>query len=125
MKILFVIILSMISFFKQSNSNQSPHLVCKGIKWYDNETNYIEWRVIKGIPKYKVIFKIKDKTEIAKFSIRKGSAGTVIGTGGWSLKTGEKSSLTLTYSITNKIFKINSRYTDLRIEGKCNGDLDL
>ncbi len=125
MRILLILILSIIIYFKQSNANQNTHLFCKGIKWSHNQTYFLEWKVIKGIPKYKIVFNINDKTEVAKFSIRKGNAGTVIGTGGWNLKTGEKSSLTLTYSITNKIFKINSRYTDLRIEGKCVGDLDL
>ena len=98
---------------------------CKGVQWLNSKTIYAEWEVIKRIPKYKVIFYIDDKIKVAKFSIRKGNAGTIIGLGGWVLKTGEKSSLSITYSLTTKIFKVKSRYNNLRIEGKCLGDFQL
>jgi len=107
------------------NSNTNIILSCKGVQWLNSKTIYAEWEVIKRIPKYKVIFYIGDKIKVAKFSIRKGNAGTIIGLGGWDLKTGEKSSLSITYSLTTKIFKVKSRYNNLRIEGKCLGDFQL
>ena len=126
MKIMFlIIIIVLFNFIKISHTASVKELDCKGIKWSDNKTTYIEWTVKKRIPKFIVTFKINNNLKIAKFSIRKANAGAIIGIGGWERKTGEKSSLTMTYSILNKIFKINSRYTDLRIEGKCIGNLNL
>jgi len=113
------------SIIKNAQTQPIEELHCKGIKWLNNETSYLEWKVKKGIPKFLVIFKNNDDLKIAKFSIRKANGGAVVGLGGWERKTGEKSSLTMTYSILNKIFKINSRYTNLRIEGKCIGKLNL
>ena len=40
-------------------------------------------------------------------------------------KIEEKSSLSFTYSLTNKIFKMKSRYSDTKIEGKCKGKITL
>lgn len=119
--IIIIILLNITSIHSQEES----HFLCKGIYWSDNNAKYAEWTVIKAIPKHKINFKINNKVKIAKFSIRKGNAGTIIGIGGWFNKTGEKSSLTISYSITNKIFKLKSRYTDTRIEGKCLGKLIL
>ena len=126
MKILHLIaIMILLSIIKNAQTQSLEELNCKGIQWSKNGTSYIEWTVKKGIPKFLVIFKINDDIKIAKFSIKKANGGAVVGLGGWERKTGEKSSLTMTYSILNKIFKINSRYTDLRIEGKCVGNLNL
>ena len=126
MKIIYlIIIIILFNVIKNIQAQSSEELNCKGIQWSKNKTSYIEWTVKKRIPKFLIIFKIKDDIKIAKFSIRKANGGAVVGLGGWERKTGEKSSLTMTYSILNKIFKINSRYSDLRIEGKCIGNLNL
>ena len=100
-------------------------LFCKGVYWSNNKVDYSEWYIIKGTPKYKINFIINKLIKKAKFSIRKGNGGTVIGTGGWDKKTGEKSSLTISYSLTNKIFKMQSRYSDTRVEGICIGKINL
>jgi len=120
-----IIIVIFFSIIKNTQAQSNNELDCKGIKWEKNKTSYLEWTVKKGIPKFLIIFKINDNIKTAKFSIRKANGGAVVGLGGWERKTGEKSSLTMTYSILNKIFKINSRYSDLRIEGKCTGNLNL
>ena len=106
-------------------SIEENSLFCKGIYWSNNKAQYTEWQLIKGIPKYYIDFKINYSIKKAKFSIRKGNGGTIIGTGGWDKKTGEKSSLTISYSLTNQVFKMNSRYSDTRIEGKCSGSINL
>ena len=126
MKLFYVIfIIFNIININPVSSNTNIILSCKGVQWLNSKTIYAEWEVIKRIPKYKVIFYIDDKIKVAKFSIRKGNAGTIIGLGGWDLKTGEKSSLSITYSLTTKIFKVKSRYNNLRIEGKCLGNFQL
>jgi len=123
------LICSIISFYLLSitfcHSKEDKNLLCKGIYWSNNSAEYAEWTIIKAIPKHKIYFKINNKIKIAKFSIRKGNAGIIIGTGGWFNKTGEKSSLTISYSLTNNIFKMKSRYTDTRVEGKCIGKMIL
>jgi hypothetical protein len=106
-------------------SLEEKNVFCKGVYWSNNKAEYAEWYIIKGIPKYYINFKINNLLKKAKFSIRKGNGGTIIGTGGWDKKTGEKSSLTISYSLTNKIFKMKSRYSDTRIEGKCIGSINL
>ena len=65
-------------------------LFCKGVYWSNNKVEYSEWHIIKGTPKYKINFIINNLIKKAKFSIRKGNGGTIIGTGGWDKKTGEK-----------------------------------
>ena len=116
-----------IIFFKITTvySIEEKSVFCKGIYWSKNNAEYAEWNIIKGMPKYYINFKINDVIKKAKFSIRKGNGGTIIGTGGWDKKTGEKSSLTISYSLTNKTFKMKSRYSDTRIEGKCTGKIKL
>ena len=106
-------------------SLEEESLLCKGVYWSNNKAEYSEWTIIKGTPKYKINFIINNLIKKAKFSIRKGNGGTVIGTGGWDKKTGEKSSLTISYSLTNKIFKMQSRYSDTRVEGICIGKINL
>ena len=106
-------------------SLEEKSVFCKGIYWSNNKAEYAEWYIIKGIPKYYINFKINNLLKKTKFSMRKGNGGTIIGTGGWDKKTGEKSSLTISYSLTNKIFKMKSRYSDTRIEGKCIGSINL
>ena len=106
-------------------SVEEKGLFCKGIYSSNSKVNYAEWYIIKGMPKYHINFQINNLIKKAKFSIRKGNGGTIIGTGGWNRKTGEKSSLTISYSLTNKIFKMKSRYSDTRVEGKCTGSIDL
>ena len=106
-------------------SLEEESLFCKGVYWSNNKVDYSEWYIIKGTPKYKINFIINKLIKKAKFSIRKGNGGTVIGTGGWDKKTGEKSSLTISYSLTNKIFKMQSRYSDTRVEGICIGKINL
>ena len=106
-------------------SAEEKSIFCKGIYWSNNTAEYAEWDIIYGIPKYYINFKINNSIKKAKFSIRKGNGGTIIGTGGWDKKTGEQSSLTLLYSLSNKTFKMKSRYTDTRIEGQCTGVMTL
>ena len=127
-KYIFLILqIIFITFFKITTvySIEEKTVFCKGIYWSKNNAAYAEWHIIKGMPKYYINFKINDSIKKAKFSIRKGNGGTIIGTGGWDKKTGEKSSLTISYSLTNKIFKMKSRYSDTRIEGKCIGSINL
>ena len=127
-KYIFLILqIIFITFFKITTvySIEEKTVFCKGIYWSKNNAAYAEWHIIKGMPKYYINFKINDLLKKAKFSIRKGNGGTIIGTGGWDKKTGEKSSLTISYSLTSKIFKMKSRYSDTRIEGKCIGSINL
>ena len=122
--ILQIIIITFIKI-TMVHSAEEKSIFCKGIYWSNNKAEYAEWHLIYGIPKYYINFKINNSIKKAKFSIRKGNGGTIIGTGGWDKKTGEQSSLTLLYSLSNKIFKMKSRYTDTRIEGKCTGIMTL
>ena len=122
--ILQIIIITFIKI-TMVHSAEEKSIFCKGIYWSNNKVEYAEWHLIYGIPKYYINFKISNSIKKAKFSIRKGNGGTIIGTGGWDKKTGEKSSLTLLYSLSNKTFKMKSRYTDTRIEGKCTGMIKL
>ena len=107
------------------HSSNLEELSYKGIFWSNKNAKYAEWQVIKKISAYKIYFKIDNVRKIAKVSFRKGNAGTVIGIGGWVNKTEEKSSLNFTYSLTNKVFKMKSRYSDTKIEGKCEGKINL
>ena len=120
-----IIITTIFIILKPAYSSENNQLNCKGIYWLNQKALYIEWTIKKGIPKFTISFKINNDIELAKFSIRKGNAGTIIGIGGWDKKTGEKNSLSIRYSILTKIFKMESRYTNLRIEGKCKGILKL
>ena len=127
-KIKLLIIQFIILFFFSSsilNASNLEELSCKGIFWSNKNAKYAEWEVIKRISTYKIYFKIDDVRKTAKVSFRKGNAGIVIGIGGWENKTEEKSSLSFTYSLTNKVFKMKSRYSDTKIEGKCEGEINL
>ena len=127
-KIKLLIIQFIILFFFPSSilhSSNLEELSCKGIFWSNKNAKYAEWQVIKKISAYKIYFKIDNVRKTAKVSFRKGNAGTVIGIGGWVNKTEEKSSLNFTYSLTNKVFKMKSRYSDTKIEGKCEGKINL
>jgi len=125
--IFLVLQIIFITFFKitMAYSIEEKSVFCKGIYWSNSNAEYAEWYIIKGMPKHHINFKINDLIKKAKFSIRKGNGGILIGTGGWDKKTGEKSSLTISYSLTNKTFKMESRYSDTRIEGKCTGIIKL
>ena len=125
--IFLVLQIIFITFFKitMSYSVEEKSVFCKGIYWSNSNAEYAEWYIIKGMPKHHINFKINDLIKKAKFSIRKGNGGILIGTGGWDKKTGEKSSLTISYSLTNKTFKMESRYSNTRIEGKCTGSIKL
>ena len=122
--ILQIIIITFIKI-TMLHSAEEKSIFCKGIYWSNNKAEYAEWHLIYGIPKYVINFKINNSIKKAKFSIRKGNGGILIGTGGWDKKTGEKSSLTISYSLTNKTFKMESRYSNTRIEGKCTGSIKL
>ena len=127
-KIQLLIIQFIILFFFLSSilyASNLEELSCKGIFWSNKNAKYAEWEVIKRISTYKIYFKIDDVRKTAKVSFRKGNAGIVIGIGGWENKTEEKSSLSFTYSLTNKVFKMKSRYSDTKIEGKCEGEINL
>ncbi len=127
-KIKILIIQFIILFFFPSsilNASNLEELSCKGIFWSNKNAKYAEWEVIKRISTYKIYFKIDNLRKTAKVSFRKGNAGTVIGIGGWENRTEEKSSLSFTYSLTNKVFKMKSRYSDTKIEGKCEGEINL
>ena len=106
-------------------ASNKEYLNCQGIYWSNKEAQFAEWKIIKGVSAYKIYLKINDLEKIAKVLFRKGNAGIVIGTGGWENKIAEKSSLTFTYSLTNKIFKMKSRYSKTKIEGKCIGKINL
>ena len=106
-------------------ASNEEYLTCKGIYWSNKEAQFAEWKIIKRVSAYKIYLKINDLEKIAKVLFRKGNAGIVIGTGGWENKIAEKSSLSFTYSLTNKIFKMKSRYSDTKIEGKCTGKINL
>ncbi len=123
--LLMQIILFLLFQNKMLFASDMEKLNCKGIFWSHKEAQYAEWQVIKRVSTYKVYFKINDLKKTAKVSFRKGNAGVIIGMGGWENKAKEKSSLSFSYSITQKIFKMKSRYTDTRIEGKCVGKINL
>ena len=106
-------------------ASNEEYLTCQGIYWSNKEAQFAEWKIIKRVSAYKIYFKINDLKKVAKASFRKGNAGIVIGMGGWENKIEEKSSLSFTYSLTNKIFKMKSRYSDTKIEGKCTGKINL
>ena len=107
------------------HASNKEYLTCKGIYWSNKEAQFAEWKIIKRVSAYKIYFKINNLKKIAKVSFRKGNAGTVIGIGGWEDRIEEKSSLSFTYSLTNKIFKMKSRYSNTKIEGKCKGKINL
>ena len=92
-------------------ASNKEYLNCQGIYWSNKEAQFAEWKIIKRVSTYKIYFEMNDLKKIAKVSFRKGNAGIVIGTGGWENKIAEKSSLSFTYSLTNKIFKMKSRYS--------------
>ncbi|PPR17208.1 MAG: hypothetical protein CFH33_00078 [Alphaproteobacteria bacterium MarineAlpha9_Bin3] len=123
--IVFLIIILYLFPFSASKAANQEQLFCKGIYWSNKEAQYAEWKVIKRVSVHKIHFKINDLKKIAKVSFRKGNAGIVIGIGGWQNRTEEKSSLSFTYSLTNKLFKMKSRYSDIKIEGKCKGKIYL
>ncbi len=93
-------------------ASNKEYLNCQGIYWSNKEAQFAEWKIIKRVSTYKIYFEMNDLKKIAKVSFRKGNAGIVIGTGGWEDKIEEKSSLSFTYSLTNKIFKMKSRYSN-------------
>ena len=123
--ILYLIVLLFFFPFSILKASNQEALFCKGIYWSNKEANYAEWKVIKRVSIYKIYFKINEIKKIARASFRKGNAGTVIGMGGWENRTEEQSSLSFTYSLTNKVFKMKSRYSDTKIEGKCEGKIYL
>ena len=47
----------------------------------------------------KIIFKLDDDSRTAKFKVRKGNAGIIVGTGGWERETGEKTSLNIFFLV--------------------------
>ena len=106
-------------------ASNEEYLTYKGIYQSNKEAQFAEWKIIKRVSTYKIYLKINGLEKIAKVSFREGNAGTVIRTGGWKNKIAEKSSLFFTYSLTNKIFKIKSKYSDTKIEGKCKGKITL
>ena len=106
-------------------ASNKEYLTCKGIYWSNKKAQFAEWKIIKRVSAYKIYLKINNLDKIAKVSFRKANAGIVLGTGGWENKIAEKSSLSFTYSLTNKIFKMKSRYSDTKIEGKCKGKINL
>ena len=106
-------------------ASNEEYLTCKGIYWSNKKAQFAEWKIIKRVSAYKIYLKINNLDKIAKVSFRKANAGIVLGTGGWENKIAEKSSLSFTYSLTNKIFKMKSRYSDTKIEGKCKGKIIL
>ena len=131
-----------IGIIGQNEGNGHPYSFSAIFNGYDkkNLIKHCPFSLIKDyLPKYQtdnnIIKKAKvthiwtqDKSiskKIAKVSFRKGNAGIVIGTGGWENKIEEKSSLSFTYSLTNKIFKMKSRYSNTKIEGKCKGKINL
>ena len=123
--ILKVIVIFILFPILTLNASNEEELSCQGVYWSDKKAQFAEWIIIKRISIYKIYFKINDLKKTARVSFRKGNAGTVIGMGGWTNKTEEKSSLSFTYSLTNKIFKMKSRYSDIKIEGKCEGKINL
>ena len=92
---------------------------CRGIYSTQNSLKYAEWNIIKRISNFKIIFKLGDDSRTAKFKVRKGNAGIIVGTGGWERETGEKTYLNMFFSQTNKSFKMTSRYSYLRVQGLC------
>ena len=106
-------------------ASNKEYLTCQGIYWSNKKAQFAEWKIIKRVSAYKIYLKINNLDKIAKVSFRKANAGIVLGTGGWENKIAEKSSLSFTYSLTNKIFKMKSRYSDTKIEGKCIGKINL
>ena len=124
---LLIIPFIILFFFYHSilNASNLDELSCKGIFWSDKDAEYAEWQVIKRVSTYKIYFKINNIRKTAKVSFRKGNAGTVIGMGGWENKTEERSSLSFTYSLTNRVFKMKSRYSNTKLEGKCEGKINL
>lgn len=125
--ILFIIYIFINSISANLNSYASnkSNLKCKGIYWSNKEAQYAEWKIIKRVSNYKIYFQINNEKKSAKVSFRKGNGGTIIGMGGWENSIEEKSSLSFTYSLTKKIFKMKSRYSDTKIEGRCEGNIEL
>ena len=73
-------------------------IFCRGVYSTQNSLKYAEWNIIKRISNFKVIFKLDDDSRTAKFKVRKGNAGIIVGTGGWERETGEKTSLNMFFS---------------------------
>ena len=111
-----------------AKNSERRDIFCRGIYSLNNTITYAEWKIIKRVSNFKIIFQLDDSQKsikVAKFNIRKGNAGTIIGTGGWLRKTGENSSLNMFFSQTNKSFKMTSRYSNLRIRGLCDKSINL
>lgn len=126
-KIIFIILSIIFIFFPNLtlSASNKDELICQGIYWSNKKAQYAKWQIIKRVSSYKIYFKINNIKKSAKVSFRKGNAGTIIGMGGWENTINEKSSLSFTYSLTKKIFKMKSRYSDTKIEGICVGNINL
>jgi len=124
-----IILIIILQFFLYklvfSEEFQKEKIFCRGVYSFDNGIHYAEWSIEKRISSFHILFKIENIEKSAKFKIRKGNAGTIIGTGGWLRKTGERTSLNISFSQNNNTFKMNSRYSDLRIEGICDKTIKL
>ena len=111
-----------------AKNSERRDIFCRGIYSLNNTITYAEWKIIKRVSNFKIIFQLDDSQKsikVAKFNIRKGNAGTITGTGGWLRKTGENSSLNMFFSQTNKSFKMTSRYSNLRIRGLCDKSINI
>jgi hypothetical protein len=124
---LFIIYIITFIIFPKATllASNKDTLSCQGIYWSHKEAQYAEWKIIKRVSVHKIYFKINNIKKSAKVSFRKGNGGIIIGMGGWENKTEEKSSLSFSYSLTKNIFKMKSRYSDTKIEGKCEGKINL
>ena len=63
---------------------------CRGVYSTQNSLKYAEWNIIKRISNFKIIFKLGEDSRTAKFKVRKGNAGIIVGTGAGKEKKGKK-----------------------------------
>ena len=104
---------------------KKQNIFCRGIYSDGDNIEYIEWKITKRIDVFHIKFQLDHSIKSAKFKIRKGNGGTIIGTGGWIRKTGEKSSLNMTFIQSNNTFKMDSRYSRIRIQGLCDRKIHI
>jgi len=122
----YLVILIFIHFSmlqQEVHSEELKSIECKGVVRKNNKVSVAEWRLMQKSKNYELIIFIDGVNRKGKFKLYKANGGMIFGNGGWKDKSEERSSLSIRYSPGPKIFKLDSRYTDLRIEGKCRGSI--
>ena len=114
-----------LSFLTQKtvSSDVLKIIECNGVVRKNDKVSVTKWKLLEKKTNYELVVFIDGTNRKASFKMYKANGGMIFGNGGWRDQSGERSSLSIRYSPGIKIFKLDSRYTDLRIEGKCKGSI--